>query len=95
MSEVYDTNYFLDDLQVPENLLPRVQECPQLMPGERREDYFMLFEAMVTELIPDLDLEWLLAIDLAWIFFEIQRYRRWKNAVILTNRRAALEDVLI
>jgi hypothetical protein len=95
MPRAYDTEYFLVDLEVPEDLLPLVMDTPRLLPGERQDDYFLLFEAMVTELIPELDLEWLLAIDLAWIFFEIQRYRRWKNAIILTNRRAALEEALV
>jgi len=95
MPRDYDTEYFLVDLEVPDYLLPLVMDTPRLLPGERREDYFLFFEAMVTELIPDLDLEWLLAIDLAWIFWEIQRYRRWKNAIILTNRRAALEEALL
>jgi hypothetical protein len=95
MPRDYDTEYFLLDLEVPENLVPHVMDMPRLLPGERPEDYFLYFEAMVTELIPEFDLEWLLAIDLAWIFLEIQRLRRWKNAIILTNRRAALEEALV
>jgi hypothetical protein len=95
MHRTYDTEYFLVDLDVPEHLLLLVMDTPRVLPGERREDYFLFFEAMVTELIPELDLEWLLAIDLACIFWEIQRYRRWKNAMISTNRRAALEEALV
>jgi hypothetical protein len=95
MSVTYDDKFFLDDLEVPDHLLDRVMETPQLLPGECQEDYFLLLVAMANELDPGLDLEWLLAIDLAWLFWEIERYRRWKNAIILTNRRAALEEALI
>lgn len=49
---------------------------------------------MATELLPDTDLQWLWVIDLTWLWFDIMRYRRWKNAIILTNRRAALEFAL-
>jgi len=49
---------------------------------------------MATEILPDTDVEWLWTIDLAWLWFDILRYRRWKNAIILTGRRAALEFAL-
>jgi hypothetical protein len=95
MSRTYDAKYFLEDLEVPENLLEFVMDAPRLLPGECVEDYYALIEAMITEIFPDLDLEWFLMIDLAWIFWEIQRYRRWKNAIIAMGKRSALEDSLI
>lgn len=49
---------------------------------------------MASELLPDTELQWLWVIDLAWLWFDIMRYRRWKNAIISTNRRAALEFAL-
>jgi hypothetical protein len=49
---------------------------------------------MATELLPDTDLQWLWVIDLTWLWFDIIRYRRWKNAIIRTSRRAALEFAL-
>jgi hypothetical protein len=94
MPRAYDRDYFLA-LDVPEHLLPLVMDAPRLLPGERREDFLLFFEAMVNELLPDSDLEWLLAVDLAWIYREIERYRRWKNAIIAVNQRAALEEALV
>jgi hypothetical protein len=49
---------------------------------------------MVCTVLPDTDIEWLAVIDLAWLQWEIQRYRRWKNAIIMSNRAAALETAL-
>jgi hypothetical protein len=95
MPKTYDPEYLLEDLEVPDYLLHLVLQTPTLLPGERRDDYFVLFEAMIGELLPELDLEWLLVIDLAWIFWEIQRYRRWKNAIIVLSKRPALEEALL
>jgi hypothetical protein len=71
-----------------------VQATPRLLPGETDDDYYRLFEMMASEILPDTDMEWLWTIDLAWLWFDILRYRRWKNAIILTGRRAALEFAL-
>jgi hypothetical protein len=49
---------------------------------------------MATELLPETDLQWLWTIDLVYVWFDILRYRRWKNAIILTSRRPALEFAL-
>jgi hypothetical protein len=95
MPASYDTEYFVEGLEMPEYLVPRVLNLPQLLLGERPEDFYVLFEAMLCELIPDLDLEWLLAIDLAWLLFEIERYRRWKNAIVVMSKRPALEEALM
>jgi hypothetical protein len=83
MSKIHDEAYLIEDLEVPDYLVNRVMDAPRLLPGERREDYFLSFEAMIGELVPEGDLEWLLCIDLAWIFWEIERFRRWKNAIII------------
>jgi len=63
-------------------------------PGERREQFFQLFEAMVDELGPNSALEWLLCIDLAWNMWDIERYRLWKNAIVVVNQRRAVEEAL-
>lgn len=91
MTEIYTPEYLDENLQVPDAILPFVQATPRLLPGETDDDYYRLFEMMATEILPDTDIEWLWTIDLAWLWFDILRYRRWKNAIILTGRRAALE----
>ena len=75
-------------------MLPFALATPRLLPGETDDDYYRLFEMMATDLSPDTDLQWLWVIDLTWLWFDIMRYRRWKNAIILTSRRAALEFAL-
>ncbi len=49
---------------------------------------------MFSTILADTELEWLTTIDLAWLQWEIQRYRRWKNAIIMSNRTAAVETAL-
>lgn len=94
MSQIYTAQYLQEEFEVPDVLLPLVLATPRLLPGETDDDYFRLFDMMATELLPDTDIEFLWAIDLAWLWFDILRYRRWKNAIILSSRRAALEFAL-
>jgi hypothetical protein len=94
MTEIYTAEYLERLLQVPDSILPFVQATPRLLPGETDDDYYRLFEMMATEILPDTDMEWLWSIDLAWLWFDISRYRRWKNAILSTSRRAALEFAL-
>ena len=94
MSDIYTAKYLQEHLEVPDEILPLVQATPRLLPGETADDFYRLFEMMASELGPDTDLEWLCTIDLAWLWLDISRYRRWKNAIIITGRRAALEFAL-
>ena len=94
MSTIYTPAFLEQHLQVPEDIIPLVLTTPRLLPGEKEDDYLQLFEMMATEVLPDDDIEWLWTIDLTWLWFEIHRYRRWKNAIIMTRRANALEDAL-
>lgn len=94
MTPLYNAEYLQEHLQVPDVILPLALATPRLLPGESENDYYRLFEMMATELLPDTDLQWLWVIDLTWLWFDIMRYRRWKSAIILTSRRAALEFAL-
>jgi hypothetical protein len=69
-------------------------DTPRLLPGECRQEFFVFFEAAVGELVPNSNLEWLLCIDLAWTMWDIQRYRRWRDAIIMTNQRRAMIEAL-
>jgi len=95
MTIIYDKAYFLKELGVPDRFLSRAMETPRLLPGESREDFFALFETMLNELLPSTDLDWFVTVDLAWILWDIQRFRRWKNAIIWLNQRAALGEALL
>ncbi|MEA2908445.1 MAG: hypothetical protein QOJ15_526 [Bradyrhizobium sp.] len=91
---LYTPEKIKDDFEVPDVLLPLVVAHPRLLPGETRDEYYLLLDLMVGTVAPDTDIEWLAVIDLAWLQWEIQRYRRWKNAIIMSNRAAALETAL-
>ena len=82
------------DFEIPDEVLPLVLAHPRLLPGETRSQFYLMMELMFSTIIPDTELEWLTTIDLAWLQWEIQRYRRWKNAIIISNRGAALEAAL-
>jgi hypothetical protein len=92
--DLYTSEKIQHDFEVPGALMPLVLAHPRLLPGETSDEYFLLFEMMVCTIAPDTDIEWLATIDLAWLQWEIQRLRRWKNAIILTNRTKALETAL-
>ena len=91
----HDKAYFIKEFGVPERFLSMVMEIPPLLPGERSEDFFAFFQMMLNELVPSTDLEWFLTVDIAWILWDLQRYRRWKNVIIALNQRAALGEALI
>jgi hypothetical protein len=82
------------DFEIPDEVLPFVLAHPRLLPGETRDQFYLMLELMFNTIIPDTELEWLTTIDLTWLQWEIQRYRRWKNAIIMSNRAAALETAL-
>jgi hypothetical protein len=53
-----------------------------------------MFSMMVIDVNPGNYIEWLCAIDLASLWWEIQRYRSWKVAIINANRATALQHAL-
>jgi hypothetical protein len=67
MTEIYTAEYLQQHLNVPDGILPLVQAIPRLLPGETDDDFYRLFELVESDLLPDADMEWLLAIDLAWL----------------------------
>ena len=90
----FDKAYFIKELGAPEHLVSALMETPRRLPGERLEDYSSFFTAALNELLPTTDLEWLVAPELAWLLWDIQRYKRWFNAVIFLQQRAALGEAL-
>ena len=93
-NDSYTPEKMKDDFEIPDEVLPLVLAHPRLLPGETRDEFYLMLDLMVGTTLPDTELEWLTTIDLAWLQWEIQRYRRWKNAIIMSNRTAAVESVL-
>lgn len=65
---------------------------PLLLPGERLEHYHALRQAIFADLAPRSAIEWLLAIDVAELPWEIQRILRHK--LLETYRHKAVEAAL-
>jgi len=85
-NDSYTAENMKDDFEIPDEVLPLVLAHPRLLPGETRDEFYLMLELMFSTILPDTELEWLTTIDLAWLQWEIQRYRRWKNAIIMSNR---------
>lgn len=79
---------------IPKQLVPFVTRCPRLLPGESEENYHALFDLMVEDIDPVSVTEWLVLVDIVGLFWDISRYRGWKDAILTTYRRSSLEAAL-
>ncbi|MCP3391775.1 hypothetical protein NLM27_23570 [Bradyrhizobium sp. CCGB12] len=82
----------------PASVLPSQFEAlcppPQLLPGENINHYHALQGAIFSDLEPQSAVEWLLAIDIAELSWEMQRYRVLRHRVLNTYRQKAIEMTL-
>ena len=67
---------------------------PLLLPGESLQHYQALREAIFGDIAPRSTIEWLLAIDVAELSWEIQRYRRLRHKLLQMHRQNAVEAAL-
>jgi hypothetical protein len=67
---------------------------PLLLPGESLDHYQALRQAIFTDLAPRSAIEWLLAIDVAELSWEIQRCRLLRHKLLETYRQKAIEAAL-
>ncbi|SFN62179.1 hypothetical protein SAMN05216573_11717 [Bradyrhizobium sp. Rc3b] len=67
---------------------------PLLLPGEQLEHYEALRQAIFTDLAPRSAIEWLLAIDVAELSWDIQRYRMLRHKLLESYRQKAVEAAL-
>ncbi|MBR0826161.1 hypothetical protein JQ596_11475 [Bradyrhizobium manausense] len=67
---------------------------PLLLPGEHLEHYHALRQAIFADLAPRSAIEWLLAIDVAELSWEIQRYRVLRHKLLETYRQKAIAAAL-
>ena len=65
-----------------------------MLPGERLDHYHALRQAIFAGLAPRSAIEWLLAIDVAELSWEIQRYRLLRHRLLVTYRQQAIEAAL-
>lgn len=67
---------------------------PLLLPGESLERYELLRRAIFADLAPRSAIEWLLAIDVVELSWEIQRYRILRHKLLEHFRENAVEQTL-
>ncbi|WP_018317100.1 hypothetical protein [Bradyrhizobium sp. WSM2793] len=67
---------------------------PLLLPGEQLEHYQALQQTIFADLAPRSAIEWLLAIDVAELSWDIQRYRMLRHKLLESYRQKAVEAAL-
>ena len=68
---------------------------PLLLPGESLQRYQLMRQAILIELAPRSAIEWLLAIDVVELSWEIQRYRLLRQKLLECYRQHAIEYSLL
>ncbi len=71
-----------------------LSSAPHLLPGESIDHYHALQTTMFRDLDPQSAIEWLLAIDIAELSWEMQRYRVLRHRLLSTYRQKAIEMTL-
>src|SRR4051794_2148018 len=79
---------------LPPTALEALAPQPLLLPGESLEEYLKLREAIYGEIAPTCAIEWLLAIDIAELSWEIQRYRLLRHRLLERTRQRAIANAL-
>lgn len=67
---------------------------PHLLPGENIDHYHAVQAAIFRDIDPQSAVEWLLAIDIAELSWEMQRYRVLRHRLLKTYRQKAVEMTL-
>src|SRR5690242_17690865 len=67
---------------------------PQLLSGENMDHYHALQAAIFQDLAPHTAVEWLLAVDIAELSCEMQRYRVLRHRLLSAYRQKAVETTL-
>ncbi|WP_247290239.1 MULTISPECIES: hypothetical protein [unclassified Bradyrhizobium] len=68
--------------------------APQLLPGESIDHYRALQTVIFRDIAPQSAIEWLLAIDVAELSWEMQRYRILRHKLLESYRQNAIEMTL-
>jgi hypothetical protein len=80
--------------KIPREMVAFVAKYPRLLPGESEDSYRKLFVMMVDEIEPQTASEYLVTADITGLFWDIGRYRAWKDVILSLHRRNALETAL-
>ena len=78
----------------PEQDLTALTPPPALLPGESIEHYQLMRQAILSDIAPKSAIEWLLAVDVVELSWEIERYRLLRHKVLMQYREQAIEQCL-
>lgn len=67
---------------------------PTILPGESVERYYVMREAILSDIAPASALEWLVAMDVVELSWEIERYRILRHKLLERYRERAIERCL-
>ena len=89
-------NVALADILTPalEQDLTALAPAPTLLPGESIERYQLMRQAILSDIAPKSAIEWLLAVDVIELSWEIERYRILRHKVLMQYREQAIEQCL-
>ena len=89
-------NVALADILTPalEQDLTALAPAPTLLPGESIERYQLMRQAILSDIAPKSAIEWLLAVDVIELSWEIERYRMLRHKVLMQYREQAIEKCL-
>jgi hypothetical protein len=89
-------NVALADIVTPalEQDLTALAPAPTLLPGESIERYQLMRQAILSEIAPKSAIEWLLAVDVIELSWEIERYRILRHKILMQYREQAIEQCL-
>lgn len=79
---------------VPGELVQFTQQ-PCLLPGESRQDFETVRQMILKDVRPETNIEWLWALDLVDLSWEILRYRALKQKILEEFRVIAVEALLL
>jgi hypothetical protein len=74
--------------------LEALAPTPLLLPGESLEHYQLMRHAILADIAPRSAIEWLLALDVVELSWDIQRYRILRHKTLETFRQQAIEQTL-
>jgi hypothetical protein len=89
-------NVALADIMTPalEQDLTALAPAPTLLPGESIERYQLMRQAILSDIAPKSAIDWLLAVDIIELSWEIERYRLLRHKVLMQYREKAVEQCL-
>jgi hypothetical protein len=74
--------------------LAALTPSPTLLPGESMDRYRLMRGAILSDLSPTSAIEWLIAVDVVELSWEIERYRFLRHKVLDRHREQAIEQCL-